>query len=62
MLLLAPEYFVLSERCLGEKFTTCTPRKNINRIIKSLGRVSRLRMKRNVYMELMEKREGKKAR
>lgn len=62
MLLLGPECFVLSKRCLGENFTTCTPRKNINRITKSCERVSRLRMKRNVYMDLMEKREGKKPR
>jgi hypothetical protein len=39
-----------SKRCLGENFTTCTPRKNVNRIIQSRkvklsGRVSRLRMR-----------------
>ena len=56
-----------SKSCLGENFTTCTPRKNINRVIKPRkiklsGRVSRLRMKRNVHMDLMEKCEGRKPR
>jgi hypothetical protein len=56
-----------SKRCLGENFATCIPRKNINRIIKFRkmkwsGCVSHLRMKRNVYMDLMEKCEGKKLR
>ena len=53
--------------CVAEKFMTYTSRKYVNHITKSRKfkwsrSVSCLRMKRNLYMNLMEKREGKKQR